>query len=106
MNILKSKKGVLVAATPPVGTRLLVVARVPIDATPPIGATPLATATPSFENTPNMPTNEGFWYNSNEGGGVVTPMEMDEIIGIVGEPSNAGVAIKASIEGKDKEMGK
>ena len=33
-------------------------------------------------------------------------MEMDEIIGIVGEPSNAGVVIKDPIEGKDKGMGK
>ena len=58
VNILKFEKGVPVVATPPH------VARVPVDATPPIGATPSST------NTPNMPTNDGYWYNSNEGGGM------------------------------------
>ena len=31
---------------------------------------------------------------------------MDEVIGIVDEPSDVGVAIKAPVEGKDKGMGK
>ena len=39
----------------------------PIGATPPIDATPPATAIPSYVNTPIMPTNDGYWYNSNEG---------------------------------------
>ena len=71
-----------------------------------------------------MPTNDGYWYNSNEGGGVPndgndghthlsptnednsTHMEMDEVVGIVGEPLDASIAIKSPIEGKDKGMGK
>ena len=71
-----------------------------------------------------MPTNDGYWYNSNEGDGVLndgsdcdthsspanednsTPMEMDEVVGIVGEPLNACVAIKAPMEGKYKGVGK
>ena len=75
VHILKSGKGVPVAATPP------------------------AAATPSYENTPNMPTNDGYWYNSNEGDEVPndvndghthsspaneensTPMKIDEVVG-------------------------
>ena len=148
MHILKSRKGVpivvasLIVATPPVVATSPIVdtspvaatpsiaatppltAKVPIEATPPIGATPLATTTLSYENTPNILTNDGYWYNSNEGDRVPndgndghthssptnddnsTPMEMDEVIGIVGEPSEAGVAIKALMEGKDKGVGK
>ena len=71
-----------------------------------------------------MPTNDGYWYNSNKGDGVPndggnghphssladkdnsTPMEMDEVVGIVGDPSDAGVAIKAPMEGKYKGVGK
>ena len=130
MHILKPRKGVPLAATSPVTATPSIpttpppTARVPIDATPPIGATPLATTTPSYSNTLNMPTNDGYWYNSNEGDGVPndgndghthssptndnnsTPMEMDEVVGIVGEPSDAGVAIKAPMEGKDKGVGK
>ena len=34
-----------------------------------------------------------------------TPMEMDEVVGIVGDPSDAGVAIKAPMEGKYKGVG-
>ena len=33
-------------------------------------------------------------------------MEMDEVVGIIGEPSDAGVAIKAPMEGKYKGGGK
>ena len=42
----------------------------PVVATPPVDATPPTIVTLSSENTPNMPTNDGYWYNSNEGGGV------------------------------------
>ena len=111
--ILKSGKGVPVVATSPAPA-----ARVPVDAIPPLGATPPAIATPSYPNTPNMPTNDGYWYSCNEGDGVPndgnnghthsspaneynsTPMEMDEVVGIISEPSDAGVAIKAPMEGK------
>ena len=148
MHILKSRKGFPIAATFPVAATHPVAAtftiadtspvattpsitatpppaaRVPINATPLIGDTPLATTTPSYVNTLNMPTNDGYWYNSNEGDGVPndgnnghthssptndynsTPMEMDEVVGIVGEPLDAGVAIKAPIEGKDKGVEK
>ena len=136
VHILKFGKGVLVAATSPAATTPPVVATSPVAATSsvaatpppnakvPINATPSATATPSYANTLNMPTNDGSWYNSNEGDGVPndgndghahssptnednsTLMEMDEIVGIIGEPSVAGVAIKAPIEGKDKGVGK
>ena len=105
VNILKSGKGVPVAATSPVV------------ATPPVDATPPTIVTLSSVNTPNMPTNDGYLYNSNEGGGVPndgndgqihpspgnednsTPTEIDEIVGIVGGPSDVGVAIKAPMEG-------
>ena len=75
-------KSLTAAATPPIAATSPVVAissiaatppptaRFPVDATPQVGATPPATATPSYENTPNMPTNDGYWYNSNEGDGV------------------------------------
>ena len=33
-------------------------------------------------------------------------MEIDKAVGIVGEPSNIGAAIKAPTKGKDKGMGK
>ena len=122
VHILKSGKGVPIATTSPISATPSVAAtpppatRVLVYATPPLGATPPATATPSYANTPNMPTNDGYWYNSNEGDGVPndgndghthssptnedysTPMEMDEVVGIVGEPSDAGVAIKAPME--------
>ena len=89
-----------------------------------VATTSLATATPSYENTPNMLTNDGYWYNSNEGDGVPNdgndghthsspanednspPMEMDGVVGIIGEVSDASVAIKAPIEGKYKGGGK
>ena len=35
-----------------------------------------------------------------------TPTEMDEVVGIVGEPLVASVAIKAPMEGKYKGVGK
>ena len=115
VNILKPKKGVPVAATSPVVAIPPVTTRVPVDTKPPVGATPPTTATPSSANTPNMPTNDGYWYTSHEGGRVPndgddghihaspvnednsTPVEIDEVVGIVGEPSNAGVVIKAPV---------
>ena len=33
-------------------------------------------------------------------------MEMDEVVGIVGEPSDVGITIKALMGGKDKGVGK
>ena len=33
-------------------------------------------------------------------------MEMNEVVRIIGEPSDAGVAIKSPMEGKDKGVGK
>ena len=75
-------KSLTAAATPPVAATFPVVAtpsiaatppptaRVPVDATPQVGSTPLATVIPSYANTSNMPTNDGYWYNYNEGGGV------------------------------------
>ena len=98
--------------------------RVPVAATSLATTTPLATATPSYANTPNMSTNDGYWYNSNEGDGVPNdgndghthsspanednspPMEMDEVVGIIGEASDASVTIKAPMEGKYKGGGK
>ena len=81
-HILKSGKGVPVAATSLIATISPIAAtsfvastpppaaRVPVDATPLVGATPLATATPSYANTLNIPTNDNYWYNYNEGDGV------------------------------------
>ena len=124
VQILKSKKGVLVAVTSPFVATHPISARVPVDVTPPVGSTPPVTATHSSTNISNMPTNDGYWYNSHEGGGIPNdgnyghkhsslanednsiPMEMDEVVGIVGEPSDVGVAIKALVEGKYKGMGK
>ena len=128
VHILKSRKGVPIAArspsiaTPPVASTPSVagtpppVTRVPIDATPPVGATS------SYANTPNMLTNDGYCYNYNEdrvpndgndghthssptNEDKSTPMEMDEVVGIIGEPLDAGVAIKAPMEGNDKGGG-
>ena len=92
-----------IATTPSVAATLPPAARVPVDATPPLGATLPATTTPSYENTPNMTTTDGYWYNSNEGvpsdgnddhtHSSLTnednsiPMEMDEVVGIISEPS-------------------
>ena len=138
VRILNSRKGVPVATTSPIATTPPVdatspvatitsitatpppTARVPIDATPSLGVIPPTTSTPSYANTPNMLTNDGYWYNSNEGDEVPNdgndghthsslanednsiPMKMDEVVGIVGEPSDEGVVIKAPMEGKDK----
>ena len=106
MHIIKSGKGVPIVATPSVAATPPLAARVSVDATPPVSATPHAIATPSYANTPNMITNDGYFYNYNEGDGVPndgndghtysspanednsTPMEIDEVVGIVGEPSD------------------
>ena len=70
VKILKSEKGVLIDATSPIAATHPVVFRVPIDATPPVDATPYSIVTSSSANTLNMPTNDGYWYNYHEGGGV------------------------------------
>ena len=119
VHILKSGKGVLVVATSPTAATSPVAAIPSVATTPPPAARVLVD-----ENTPNMPTNDGYWYNSNEGDGVPndgndghthsspanednsTPMEMNEVVGIVGEPLDAGVSIKAPMEGKYMGLGK
>ena len=131
MHILKSGKGVPitatspVAATPPVATTSPIATTPFVDATlPPAARVPVdaTTATPSYENTPNMTTTDGYWYNSNEGvpndendGNTHSsltnednsiPMEMDEVVGIISEPSDASVVIKAPMKGKYKGVGK
>ena len=50
--------------------------------------------------------NDGHRHSSLANEDNSTPMEMDEFIGIIGEPLDVGVEIKVLIEGKDKGMGK
>ena len=45
--------------------------------------------------------NDGHTHSSPANGDNSTPMEMDELVGIVGEPLDAGIAIKSPIKGKD-----
>ena len=86
----------------------------------PIAAAPPVATKPPCENTPYMTTNVNYWHNSH--GGTVgravlangngghrhlsppiednaTPMEINEDVNMVGEPSNEGVAIKVPFEG-------
>ena len=119
VHIFKSGKGVPVVATSPAATTS------PVAAIPSGAATPPPAArVPVDANTLNMPTDDGYWYNSNEGDEVPndendghthsspanednsTPMEMNEVVGIVGEPLDAGVSIKAPMEGKYMGVGK
>ena len=50
--------------------------------------------------------NDGHTHSSPANEDNSTPMEMDEVVGLVGEPSDVGIAIKAPIEGKYKGVGK
>ena len=85
----------------------------------PVAVTLLVATTPPCANTPYMITNVDYWHNShgsvgravraNGNGGHshlsppiednVTPMEINEDVNMVGEPSNEDVAIKVPVEG-------